>query len=112
MIYNTLSSSSGKGVIAVCHESPFTVITNNSLLNNYKGYSRSISNTKTLVGSHLNMISKNENAGEGKNTYKGLYWFSRLMEHFGVKLVLCGHKHTYSCTYPVRENYTYTLDGV
>lgn len=112
MIYNTLSSSSGKGVIAVCHESPFTVITNDSLLNNYKGYSRSISNTKTLVGSHLNMISKNENAGEGKNTYKGLYWFSRLMEHFGVKLVLCGHKHTYSCTYPVRENYTYTLDGV
>ena len=112
MIYNTLLLSSGKGVIAVCHESPFTVITNDSLLNNYKGYSRSISNTKTLVGSHLNMISKNENAGEGKNTYKGIYWFSRLMEHFGVKLVLCGHKHTYSCTYPIRENYLYTLDGV
>jgi hypothetical protein len=30
-----------------------------------------------------------------------------LLEHSGVKLVLGGHKHTYTCTYPVREFYFY-----
>jgi hypothetical protein len=29
------------------------------------------------------------------------------MEHFGIRLVLGGHKHTYACTYPVREYYFY-----
>lgn len=34
------------------------------------------------------------------------------MEYFGVKLCIGGHKHTYACTYPVRENYFYTTsDG-
>jgi hypothetical protein len=34
-------------------------------------------------------------------------WFSRLLETKQVKLVLGGHKHTYTCTYPVREFYFY-----
>jgi hypothetical protein len=46
----------------------------------------------------LNQISKSENG-------KGIYWFSRLLEYFGVKLCIGGHKHTYACTYPLRENY-------
>ena len=36
-----------------------------------------------------------------------MYWFSRLLEYKGVKIVLGGHKHTYTCTYPVREFYFY-----
>jgi hypothetical protein len=31
-----------------------------------------------------------------------------LLEYAGVKICLGGHKHTYTCTYPVREFYFYT----
>ena len=107
MIYRTLNDAKTKGMktIAICHEMPFTVITSDSLTSNQRSVSRSLSSAKALVGSHLNQISKNEDGS------KGIYWFSRLLEFFGVKLVLGGHKHTYSCTYPVRENYTYTVEG-
>jgi len=30
------------------------------------------------------------------------------MEYFDVSLIIGGHKHTYACTYPLRENYKYT----
>ena len=40
----------------------------------------------------------------------GTYWFSRLLESSGVKLCFGGHKHTYAITYPVRENYKYTIE--
>ena len=39
---------------------------------------------------------------------KGTYWFSRLLEFKkNVKLVLGGHKHTYACTYPLREYFLF-----
>lgn len=107
MIYNVLSNAGGKSIMVGCHEMPFTVITNDSLLTNYKGISRSLSNANALVGSHLNQISPNEGL-VGENNKPGTYWFSRLLEYFKVKLCIGGHKHTYCCTYPVRENYTYT----
>lgn len=103
MLWRILKNSqlTKKKTIAVCHEMPFTVITKKCIGNNYKGDSRSISDGGALVGSHMNQISPNDK--------KSLYWFSRLCEYFNVRLVLGGHKHTYTCTYPVRENYTYTV---
>jgi hypothetical protein len=103
MLYRTLKDAKDRGLktIVACHEMPYTVITSDSLLTNQRSVSRSLSKAGALVGSHLNQISKVEvNA-------PGIYWFSRLLEYYGVTLVLGGHKHTYSCTYPVRENYTY-----
>ena len=97
-IFNMTNTT--KKLIVCCHESPFTVITNNSLKNDYKGYSRSLSNSNALIGSHLNQLCPQDNA-------KGIYWFSRLMEFRNVSIVLCGHKHTYTCTFPVREYYKY-----
>jgi hypothetical protein len=112
MIWRTLNNAKtlSKATIAACHEMPFTVITNDSLLNSAAGISRSLSNASALIGSHLNQISNTE-VGDTTGSPKGIYWFSRLLEYFSVKLVIGGHKHTYSCTYPVRENYTYTLTG-
>ena len=106
-IYNTLYTwLSGVKCIVACHEIPFTVMTkeNLSLSNDatlhYTDYSRSLDGKSgALVGSHLNQITKVDNTC--------LYWFSRLLEHSGVKLVLGGHKHTYTCTYPVKEFYFY-----
>lgn len=94
-----------KQIVGVCHELPFTVITTESIgtgnagTKSIKSIYRSISNDNKLVGSHLNQLNPQDE--------KGIYWFSRLMEHFGVKLVIGGHKHTYACTYPLRENYYY-----
>jgi len=63
-----------------------------------------------LIGSHCNQLTKDE-------TGKGTYWLSRLLEKAGVKLCIGGHKHTYACTYPLREyfkfgdNYQYSSDN-
>ena len=114
MVYaalNTAPKVSGqttaRNVIAICHEMPFTVITSDSLLKTSRAISRSISNASALVGSHMNQISPNEADSEATKKTKGLYWFSRLLEYFKVKLCIGGHKHTYACTYPLRENYKY-----
>ena len=57
-----LGKLQGKNIIAVCHEMPVTVITNENLLGDYYKLDRSC-NGKTnpekhtsLVGSHLNRI--------------------------------------------------------
>jgi hypothetical protein len=109
MIYQMLTKYKATGVhiTALCHEMPFTVITNDSLNKgtaSILSISRCFGGTKTtsLIGSHLNQMDNNE---------KVIYWFSRLLEYFGVNLCLGGHKHTYAITYPVRERYTYTESG-
>lgn len=99
MIYRMLNRAGNKKCIAVCHEMPFTVITQDSLSTGNKQYSRSLNGT-SLVGSHCNQINSNDNK-------KGTYWLSRLLEYFGVKLCLGGHKHTYACTYPLREYFKF-----
>lgn len=98
MLYNMLNTD--KKCIVACHEMPFTVITNESISSGQEGVSRSISKANALVGSHLNQISNTD-------TGKGTYWFSRLLEYKKVKLVLGGHKHTYACTYPLREYFLF-----
>lgn len=105
MIYRMLNTKEEKNAIVACHEMPFTVVTKDSLTTVVKDNYRSLSkSTTTLVGSHTNQISGTD--------IKGAYWLSRLLEYFGVKLCIGGHKHTYACTYPVRENYFYTTsDG-
>ena len=94
MVYNMLNTT--KKCIVACHEMPFTVITNDSITSSQANVSRSINKSNALVGSHTNQISNTD-------TGKGIYWLSRLLEFKGVKLCIGGHKHTYACTYPVRE---------
>ena len=98
MVYRMLEGE--KQYIVACHEMPFTVITNDSIASGQEGISRSLSTANALVGSHTNQIS---NADTGKGTY----WLSRLLENKKVKLCIGGHKHTYACTYPVREYFLF-----
>ena len=90
---------------------PFTVVTNACLSwtnsNNQFSRYRSLSDASSakLIGSHCNQISEKEDG-------KGLHWMSRLFEYRGITLCLGGHKHTYACTYPVRENYLYTKNDI
>ena len=90
-----------KKIIFACHEIPFTVITKASLSNKkpeIMSNTRNYPNGNTsLLGSHMNQLDSKEN--------RGTYWISRLLEHFGCKLCIGGHKHTYALSYPIKENY-------
>lgn len=98
---NNATVGDNKKVIFVCHEIPFTVITRSSLSNsdaNTMGYTRNYPNgSSSLLGSHMNQLDSKEN--------RGTYWISRLLEQFGCKLCIGGHKHTYALSYPIKENY-------
>lgn len=90
-----------KRIIAAMHEMPFTVITDDNLAIGRAATHRSLSGATTfsLCGAHVNQMTTTD--------VKAMYWFSRLMEYRRCLLVLGGHKHTYSCTYPLREYYYY-----
>ena len=107
-IYETIYSwlkknvnNSNKKIVFACHEIPFTVITRASLKNSdteLMGHSRNYPNgSGSLLGSHMNQLDYSEN--------RGIYWISRLLEQFGCKLCIGGHKHTYALSYPIKENY-------
>lgn len=107
MIYEMLDAPD-YNIIPACHEMPFTVVTNANLMTVSSGsvgnqdIDRSLkeSQSGSLVGCHCNRM--------GYMDVKGIYWLSRLFEHFGIKLCIGGHKHTYACTNPLREFYYYT----
>lgn len=81
-------------LLCYCHEMPFTIITD---------------------GVISNFVAKPETARGGSKLNTGLssdpYWFSRLLEIYGVAACFCGHKHTYSTSRFIRENYKWTWVG-
>ena len=87
-------SENGVNLIAFCHEMPFTIITQ-SLIDNFDNDN----NNDIRNGARINTV--------GNDSTK--YWASRLFELAGVKLVLGGHKHTYSVSYHIRENYNFEI---
>ena len=104
---STYNSETGKidqvkNLIIACHEMPFTVVTNANLQASTCKADRSL-NGSSLVGSHMNKMNNLDN--------KSNYWFSRLLEHFNVKFVYGGHKHTYAITNELRELYSYVENG-
>ena len=100
-LYSWLSNNkNNKKIVFACHEIPFTVITKDSLSNSDENIMRNTRNYPTgssLLGSHMNQLDSSEN--------RGTYWISRLLEYFGCKLCIGGHKHTYALSYPIKENY-------
>ena len=102
------SNGGNKKIVFVCHEIPFTVITQASLLNKNRDTMLNTRNypngTSSLLGSHMNQLDSTEN--------RGTYWISRLLEYFGCKLCIGGHKHTYALSYPIKENYQWVNNNV
>lgn len=78
--------------IAYCHEMPFTIITQN-LINSFYWDGTEYPDVERS-GSRLNFNTSKANA----------YWFSKFLNDNGYRLCLGGHKHTYSCSYPLIEN--------
>lgn len=77
--------------IAYCHEMPFTIITQNVIQNFYWN---DVENQKIeRSGSRMNFNTSEEDK----------YWFSRFCQDNDIRLILGGHKHTYSCSWPLKE---------
>ena len=107
---NDAFGTDARKVIVAMHEMPFTVITKDSLKNGSDAanisqltYTRNFPTGSSRLGSNINQLDLSEN--------RGSYWCSRLLEYFNCKLVIGGHKHTYALSYPVREKYTWSLNG-
>ena len=98
-----LSINQGKNHIAFMHELPFCIIVGDSTTN--------VANARTQVnGSKLNHDFSNgilKTEGVDNKVYTGGCSFSELFQNNNVKLALGGHKHTYSLSYPTKENITY-----
>ena len=81
-----------KAKIAYCHEMPFTIITQN-LINSFYWNGQEDTSVERS-GSRLNFNTTKANS----------YWFSKFLQTHNYRLCLGGHKHTYSCSYPILEN--------
>ena len=83
--------------ICYMHEMPYTILTD-------------------TVAAKAPDESSNANARSGgckMNDYATKkYFLSEIMQNNHVRLVIGGHKHTHSHTWPLFENVTYTKDGV
>lgn len=102
---NDNKKNDNKKIVFAMHEMPFTVITATSLKKDTTSQYKTTRNYPTnagRLGSNINQLNSEEN--------RGIYWFSRLIEYFGCKLVIGGHKHTYALTYPVKERYTWDYE--
>lgn len=85
-------ATKAKAKIAYCHEMPFTIITQN-LINSFYWNGQEDTSVERS-GSRLNFNTTKANA----------YWFSKFLQTHNYRLCLGGHKHTYSCSYPILEN--------
>lgn len=75
---NSNPTNCGKCIVYM-HEMPFTIIT------------------------HATVIGTSGRVGSKLNTAYGKYRWSRLFKKYGIRLVMGGHKHTYSITKPVYD---------
>lgn len=85
-------ATKAKAKIAYCHEMPFTIITQN-LINSFYWNGQEDTSVERS-GSRLNFNTTKANS----------YWFSKFLQTHNYRLCLGGHKHTYSCSYPLLEN--------
>lgn len=98
-------NNTAKWNIAYCHEMPFTILTQ-AVTDTSKDAVNGImpdetTNDKTGRGG----ASININNPEGQN-----YWFSEFCQNNNIRLVIGGHKHTQSTSWPLLENVKYTGD--
>ena len=77
--------------IAVCHELPFTIVTQ---YNVNQFYWDGVETSEQRGGSRINTNNKPEHT----------YWFSKFCQNNNIRLAIGGHKHTYAATFPLLEN--------
>lgn len=93
-----------KNYIAFMHEIPFCIIVGNAV--SAVAEARTATNGSKLNNDFSNGVAKSVTAESDSNTYTGGCCFSEFFQNHKVKLVLGGHKHTYSLSYPTKEKIT------
>ena len=88
------NSSDSTWRIAYCHEMPFTIMTQNLICSYY--YDGVEDKSIQRGGSRMNT----------NTTANNKYWFSRFAQEHDIRLVIGGHKHTQTSSWPIKENYT------
>ena len=76
--------------VAFCHESPFTIITEDLIMSYLPASTNYTPTSVSRGGSHFNII--------------GNYWFSKFLQDNNFKLCICGHKHTYANSRLIFDN--------
>ena len=86
-----------KWFIVYLHDAPFNIMTKSPLNTENAKFYVGLESPHTTGG--LRDTKMNQRTTPGKE-----FTWSRLFEQYGIDLVLSGHKHTYSRTYPLIEN--------
>ena len=88
--------------IAYMHELPFCIVVGSA--DTGIATPRTISNGSKLNNSFMDGVLKTPNSQDSRDTYTGGCNFSEFFQTHDIKLCLGGHKHTYSLSYPTKEN--------
>ena len=93
-----------KKYICYHHEIPFNII---KLDDSGSTIARTVSNGSQLNTDFSSGVAYTDYAGQDSNNYQGGCCFSEFFQNNNIRLVLGGHKHTYSMSHPTVENVTY-----
>lgn len=90
--------------IAYMHELPFCIVVGDSSTG--VAVARTIANGSKLNNSFVDGVGKTPDSSDDANNFVGGCNFSEFFQTHNIKLCLGGHKHTYSLSYPTKENIT------
>ena len=93
---------SSRNNIAYMHELPFCIVVGNTSTG--IATARTIANGSKLNNSFVDGIGKTPGATDNTASFVGGCSFSEFFQTHNIKLCLGGHKHTYSLSYPTKEN--------
>lgn len=93
---------SSRNNIAYMHELPFCIVVGDSTTG--IATPRTISNGSKLNNSFVDGVSKTPGSSDSAESFTGGCNFSEFFQTHNIKLCLGGHKHTYSLSYPTKEN--------
>ena len=93
---------SSRNNIAYMHELPFCIVVGNASTG--IATARTIANGSKLNNSFVDGIGKTPGATDNTASFVGGCNFSEFFQTHNIKLCLGGHKHTYSLSYPTKEN--------
>lgn len=88
--------------IAYMHELPFCIVVGSA--DTGIATPRTISNGSKLNNSFMDGVVKTPGSTDSRDTFTGGCNFSEFFQTHNIKLCLGGHKHTYSLSYPTKEN--------
>lgn len=90
--------------VAYMHELPFCIVVGDATTG--IAAARTISNGSKLNNAFQDGIAQTPNATDSTSKFVGGCNFSEFFQTHKIKLCLGGHKHTYSLSYPTKENIT------